>query len=90
MEWHHSGGSHTVTNGAGPADPNAGIQFDLPLTAAQPVATFTFDDPGDRFYFCRPHVGLGMTGRIRVVAVTGAPGCVDCDRSWAGIKTLYR
>jgi plastocyanin len=65
--WTHSAGSHTVTNGTGAADVNAGVLFDAPLTAANPTFQYVFNTPGTVPYFCRPHEGLGMKGTITVV-----------------------
>jgi len=72
VRWVWSAGSHTVTSGTGLADPDIGILFDAPLNSANTTFEFTFDTPGDYPYFCRPHVGLGMTGVIRVNAVSAA------------------
>lgn len=90
VEWHHSTGSHTVTNGTGPTDPNVGTLFDQPLTGTQPVVTYTFNVAGDVPYFCSPHFNFGMIGLIRVIDVTAAPESDGSNRTWAVIKALYR
>ena len=59
-------GSHTITSGTGLADPLVGDIFDEARSTGQ-TYTHTFDDLGSFEYFCRLHVGLGMTGTINVV-----------------------
>jgi plastocyanin len=67
VRWEHVGTtfSHTTTNGTGLADPNAGLLWDTPLTSGVSF-TYQFNDAGTYPFFCRPHVGLGMTGEIVV------------------------
>lgn len=82
VQWVHSSGIHTVTNGTGSADPNAGTLFDAPLTGANPAFSFTFSTPGVIPYFCTPHEVFGMTGTVTAtddfLAVTSpGPGAVD-------------
>ena len=62
--------SHTVTSGksSAPAD-NPGALFDgsLPFSAPPgPTFSFTFNNPGNVPYFCRPHEFVGMKGTIVV------------------------
>lgn len=84
VEWHWSSLSHTVTNGTGAADPDAGTLFDAPLNGSSPVFSFTFTATGDYPYFCRPHEPMGMTGIIHVVDETA----VD-PAALGNIKALY-
>jgi plastocyanin len=72
VQWIRSSGSHTVTNGTGSADPEAGSLFDAPLNATNPTVTYTFTTAGDFDYFCRPHEGFGMTGIVHVLLVPPA------------------
>jgi plastocyanin len=72
--WTHTSGSHTVTNGTGGADPNAGTLFDMPLFSSNPTVQFTFNAPGTVPYFCRPHEGFGMKGTIIVEPTVDVPG----------------
>jgi len=66
VEWVWSTGLHTVTSGVDLVDPNLGILFDQALDSGNPLASYTFDQPGEIPYLCRFHFGLGMTGIIRV------------------------
>lgn len=72
VRWVYSSGSHTVTNGTGTGDPNAGTLFDAPLNGSNTSFEYTFNTPGDFDYFCRPHANFGMTGVVRVNAVSAA------------------
>jgi len=89
VEWVHSSGIHTVTNGTGPTDPDVGLLFDEALDSANPLVTYTFDDPGDFPYFCRPHFVVGMTGVVHVMPPVGADEPVRTT-TWSRIKKLYR
>jgi plastocyanin len=60
-----SGLSHTVTSGAGSADPTAGKLFDQVLRPGKSVS-ITFSKTGTVPYFCRPHESHGMKGSIVV------------------------
>lgn len=62
-------GSHTITSGTGLADPQAGADFDVPRTTGQEF-TRLFVELGTFPYFCRLHVGMGMTGTVNVVERT--------------------
>ena len=72
VRWVYSSGSHTVTSGTGAGDPAAGALFDAPLNGSNTSFEFTFATPGDYDYFCRPHANFGMTGVVRVNAVSAA------------------
>lgn len=71
--WNHTSGSHTVTNGTGAADPNAGTMFDAPLNSSNTTFQYTFNTAGTVPYFCRPHEGFGMKGTITVEATADVP-----------------
>jgi len=71
VEWDHSDGTHTVTNGTGGSDPDAGTLFDAPSTAADPTFVFTFENAGTYPYFCRFHEFFNMKGIIVVSSTTG-------------------
>lgn len=64
---------HTVTSAATMSDALDGNHNDGDESAFDyPLPTFgdaehTFETAGDYPYFCEPHVGLGMVGRIVVV-----------------------
>jgi plastocyanin len=66
VRWVWDAGSHTVTSGAGAADPNAGSLFDAPLTSVNTTFQYVFNTAGTYPYFCRPHEGFGMKGTITV------------------------
>jgi plastocyanin len=82
VEWVWGNGNHTVTSGT--ACTSSGL-FDLPLSAANPKATFTFNSAGAYDYFCVPHCGLGMTGVITVQAAGPVNYCT-AGSSAAGCK----
>lgn len=70
VEWVWSALSHTVTSGTDLSDPNVGLLFDDPLTSAAPIVSYTFLEAGDQDYFCRPHLLVGMTGVVHVIAAS--------------------
>lgn len=70
VEWTWGNGNHTVTSGTDLSDPDVGALFDEPLTSANTLVTYTFTEIGSQDYFCRPHVGLGMTGTVIVTAAS--------------------
>jgi len=74
--WRWISGSHTVTNGTGSTDPQAGSLFDAPSTSLAPQFQFTFNSPGTVPFFCRPHEFFNMKGVVVVSspAAVGAPG----------------
>ena len=73
VQWTWSFGVHTVTSGDGALDPEAGLLFDEPLTSANSLVEFVFNESGDVPYFCRPHEIVGMVGMIQVEADTAVP-----------------
>ena len=85
VEWDWSSGSHTVTSGTGPSDPNVGVLFDAPLDSANDSFSIHFDQTGDFPYFCRPHFSFDMTGIIHVTPSVPAEGT-----TWGQVKSLYR
>lgn len=74
--WRWISGSHTVTNGAGGGDPQAGHLFDAPSTSLATQFQFTFNSPGTVPFFCRPHDGFNMKGVVMVFSpdAVGPPG----------------
>ncbi|MEX0646764.1 MAG: plastocyanin/azurin family copper-binding protein [Balneolaceae bacterium] len=56
---------HTVTSGD---DGTHDGEFDSGDIAAGGEYSYTFNDAGTYEYFCRPHVGQGMTGTITVTS----------------------
>ena len=71
VTWQFGSGSHTVTNGTGFADPQAGTLFDQPINSVQTSFTFQFDNAGLVPYFCQPHVGFNMKGFVLVKSTSG-------------------
>lgn len=70
--WVWVGGTHTVTNGAGSGDLNAGVLFDTNLQSLSGSAfSWKSTQSGDVPYFCRPHEGI-MTGALQISA-SGVP-----------------
>ena len=90
VQWVHSGGTHTVTNGEGAADANAGTIFDAPLSAASPLFTHVFGSSGRVPFFCRPHEIVNMKGVIIVEAATSAVDPDVSEQAWGRVKALYR
>lgn len=77
VRWQRLIGIHTVTNGDGDSDPNAGSLFDVPHDASNPVFDFTFTSAGMFPFFCRVHESINMRGVVVVEApvdVTPLPG----------------
>jgi plastocyanin len=67
VKWHLVSGLHTVTNGTGSLDPNAGLIFDTALDLTTPDFTWTFTDAGTFPYFCWYHeVTNNMKGVVVV------------------------
>jgi plastocyanin len=64
--WQWVDGFHTLTNGSGASDPDAGTLFDQPSEPGHPQFSFTFNTAGKFPFFCRPHEGFGMTGVVLV------------------------
>jgi len=84
--------SHTVTNGTGSSDPNAGSLFDAPLDPLNPTFSFTFTTADTVPYFCRPHELLDMKGVVIVEEFTiGVPGPQPGTAStWSRVKKRWR
>ena len=71
--WRWISGSHTITNGTGSTDPQAGILFDTPSSSLNTAFQFTFNSPGTVPFFCRPHESFNMKGVV-VVSMPAAVG----------------
>ena len=85
VEWMWTSLSHTVTNGNGPDDPDAGSMFDETLDSANPLVSYTFTEAGAVPFFCRPHFALGMTGVITV-----EDGVATESTTWSAVHALFR
>ena len=70
VRWEWTSFSHTVTNGTDLGDPALGALFDAPLNSSSRTFSYTFTTPGTFPYFCRPHLGMGMTGTVVVQAAS--------------------
>ena len=66
------------------SDPEVGELFDEALNSSNPVVTYTFTEIDSQDYFCRPHLGLGMTGTIIVTAASA----VDNSPAPAAIQLM--
>ncbi|MCA8981270.1 MAG: hypothetical protein KDC14_14665 [Planctomycetes bacterium] len=83
VQWVHSGGGHTVTEGTdGTLDGNEAFHSDL--NSGVPVYSVTFDAaflaanprPGNRYdYFCVPHFSFNMIGSVTVEIPTATAFC---------------
>lgn len=68
--WRAVAGSHTVTNGTGNADPEAGLLFDHAINSATaPNFMFTFDSTGTYPFFCAIHESFNMRGVVVVMQI---------------------
>jgi plastocyanin len=83
VHWVDAMGTHTVTNGLSPLDPNHGSLFDRQLSPGQ-TFDYTFTDMGVVPYYCNFHWTLGMLGTITVIGVTAVE-----PATWGRIKGLY-
>ena len=73
VDWVWTSTLHTVTNGTGFMDHNAGTLFDAPLDNVNTVVSQYFTSVGDVPYFCRPHEIFNMKGIVRVEAGAAVP-----------------
>ncbi len=71
VTWQWLAGFHTITNGNGFEDPQAGSLFDQPSDPGNTSFSFVFNTAGTYPFFCRPHEGTNMTGIIHVTSSTG-------------------
>lgn len=79
-------GTHTVTSGTGPTDPNAGLLFDMPMASAGNSFNFTFSTPGTYPFFCQFHaLSNNMKGVVEVASPTPTQ-----TKSWGQVKKTYR
>ncbi|MGH7729789.1 MAG: cupredoxin domain-containing protein [Candidatus Eiseniibacteriota bacterium] len=69
--WQWVAGIHSITNGTGIADPEAGTLFDQPSSVGSPQFSFQFGTPGTFPFFCRPHEINNMTGVVKVLSPVG-------------------
>ncbi len=70
--WEWNGGIHSITNGTGFEDPNAGLMFDQPSDFDNNHFSFVFNAAGTFPFFCRPHELGDMKGVVIVGSTTGA------------------
>jgi len=73
VSWTWVTGIHSITNGNGAADPQAGSLFDQPMDTGHRNFSFAFPNPGTFHFFCRPHELDAMKGVIVVSTTTGVP-----------------
>jgi len=87
VTWTHdaTSASHTITSGLNALDREVGALFDETFNQPGQTFVYTFAAAGDVPYFCRPHLGLGMTGIIRVTGEVAAD-----QETWSGVKALWR
>jgi plastocyanin len=85
VAWNWVEGDHTTTSGSS-SDPqhDPGALWDVVIDQVNPIYFHTFSDPGVYDYFCRPHEGAGMKGRVVVRAVTG----IGDDIAGGGVHRL--
>jgi len=82
--WQWIVGIHSITNGTGVDDPNAGTMFDQPSTSANQTFSFTFTTVGTFPFFCRPHELNDMRGVVNVRSTTGVDPVPDGDHGFTG------
>jgi plastocyanin len=83
IRWVRVVGTHTVTNGTGAGDAEAGLNFDESLGLATPTVELAFNIQGAFPYFCRFHELLGMTGTVTVTTPNNVPTARDTSLSTA-------
>ncbi len=66
VKWNWVVGSHTITDGTGGLDPNAGLMFDAASSTFARSFTFFFPTAGVYPFFCRIHETFGMKGVVVV------------------------
>jgi len=77
VSWTWVSGSHTVTNGTGSDDLDAGVLFNANLNSASRNFSFPFTAAGTYPFFCVIHEGLNMRGVVIVTRTAGVkPGSV--------------
>ncbi len=85
VAWQQLVGSHTVTSGVQSIDADAGMIFDAPLDAANPLFQWQYNSVGRFPFFCRIHESFQMRGVVIVV------GATDTRRtSWGQLKAESR
>ena len=85
VRWQRLVGAHTVTNGTGAADADAGTLFDVPLDAANVIFDYQFNAAGLFPFFCRPHEDVQMFGAVRVIDATPTH-----STTWGELKVRNR
>jgi len=65
VTWSWVTGNHTVTSGTDSGDPNAGLDFDVPLDSSHKTFSHQFNSAGYFPYFCFVHEG-SMVGWVHV------------------------
>lgn len=85
VAWQRLIGAHTITSGVDNDDSEAGVLFDQPLDAANPVFQFQYDTPGRFPFFCRVHADFYMQGVVTVVGATPTE-----KTSFGGLKAQSR
>ncbi len=87
VQWVWNDGSHTVTSGSGPFDPNAGSLFNMMFDVTHQSPSYTFNgSPGLYPYHCIPHFFLGMTASVTVEE--GGTTATE-STTWGDIKKLF-
>ena len=71
--WLWVSGSHTVTNGTGSGDPQAGVLFNANLSSVSKQFSFTFETAGTYPFFCVFHEFANSRGVVVVQSLTGVP-----------------
>ena len=91
--WIHGGGTHTVTSGT---DCVSDGRFDSPLDNFNPMPFYVVpnDEPtGTIDYYCIPHCGMAMTGKINVVGTEPVGACcfmaILCDENMTEDDCLW-
>ncbi|MEX1010660.1 MAG: plastocyanin/azurin family copper-binding protein [Balneolaceae bacterium] len=68
--------NHTVTSGSGGSPDGL---FDSGTLSPDQTFSYTFDEVGNYPYYCIPHVDMGMTGTVTVVAEEEASAETEDD-----------
>ncbi len=82
--WQWVNGVHTITNGTGSADPNAGTLFDQASGSTATQFTYVFNTVGTYPFFCRYHEFSNMKGAVIVQNTTPT-----IPKTWGSVKSQY-
>lgn len=84
VRWEWTSSTHTVTNGTGAGDPQAGAEFNAPLDSANPSFEWTYNTVGEHPYYCAPHEFFDMRGKV----IVESPVPTEAT-TWGQVKKIF-